>query len=63
VYGAPVFRTTGDFTADVGGNTWKITDVTFDVPMPDDGTKGQLEVKQLQNGDPGIPKGVPVVKV
>jgi hypothetical protein len=37
--------------------------VTFDVPMPDDGTKGQLEGKQLQNGDPGIAKGVPVVKV
>jgi hypothetical protein len=34
-HAAPVFRTTGNFTAKVGGNTWNITGVSFDIPRPD----------------------------
>jgi hypothetical protein len=34
-YAAPVFRTTGNFTAKVGGNTRNITGVSFDIPRPD----------------------------
>lgn len=62
-YEAPVFRTTGDFTVKVGGNTWKITDVSFDIPQPDEQKSGVLAVKQLPNGDPGIPTGTFVQQV
>jgi hypothetical protein len=47
----------------VGGNTWKITDVSFDIPQPDEQKSGVLAVKQLPNGDPGIPTGTFVQQV
>jgi hypothetical protein len=62
-YEAPVFRTTGDFVVKVGGNTWKLTGVTFDVPKPDADLNGTLNVEQLPLGDPRIPNTVPVVQV
>jgi len=62
-YQAPVFKTTGDFTVKIGGNTWKITDVTFDIPQPDEQKTGTLAVKQLPTGDPGVPMGTLVQKI
>ena len=57
-YEAPVFRTTGDFTAKVGGNTWNITGVTFDIPRVDEKIiGGRLTVNQLPKDDPEVPTG------
>ena len=56
-YQAPVFKTTGDFTVKIGGNTWKITDVTFDIPQPDEQKSGTLAVKQPAHRRPGRPDG------
>jgi len=62
-YQAPVFRTTGDFVVKVGGNTWRLTGVTFDVPKPDEKMKGTLRIEQAKFGDPSIPNTVPVIQV
>jgi len=35
-YRDPIKRVTGDFTATIGNTTWKLTDVNFDTPDPDD---------------------------
>ena len=54
-YAAPIDEVTGTYVLQIGNDTYYFTDMTFDVPVKDDGTKGTVGIQERPIGSPDIP--------
>jgi hypothetical protein len=54
-YAAPIDEVTGTYVVQLGNDTYYFTDMTFDVPVKDDGTKGTVGIQERPIGSPDIP--------
>ena len=54
-YAAPIDEVTGTYVVQIGNDTYHFTDMTFDVPVKDDGTKGTVGIEERPIGSPDIP--------